>query len=91
METPHSHYKPVKKSGGDGIGDPPGMKGKRNSADHMGATPHSHFAPVPHSMPEAPEEIKSWKKKGYYKSPIEDSSLTMAAGAAINKKWRKGR
>ena len=64
--TPFTHSKPTKKSGGDGIGNPPGMAGKRNSGDHNSATPFNHFQPTPHSLPQGPPvEPKKWTKKKY--------------------------
>jgi hypothetical protein len=78
MATSWNHSGKVGKSGGDGIGDPKGFKGKRNRADHQwDATPHSHFAPIPHSDPKAPGEAKSWKRRGY----AMVLPVTMAEGA----------
>jgi len=59
--TSMDHFKPVRKSGHDNIGNPYATAGDR---DEM-MTSMSHFKPTAHSMPMAPVQPKKWHKKGY--------------------------
>lgn len=59
--TPFSHFKPVGKSGHDGIGQP---YAKASDRDEMKTSP-THFKPVGPSSPDAPRQVKKWHKRGY--------------------------
>lgn len=64
--TSESYFKPVEKSGAEGMGNLKGMA----KAEML--TPNSYFKVIDKSMPAVPVAPKSWKKRGYSGSGLDD-------------------